>query len=292
VTDSGIISFARAMPTLRELHAEECEQITDVGIDAMAMLCKSLQYIKVSSCYNVSTQGFASLAQYCPGLLRIQADWTSVDDSTLEALGRRCAELQHLDLTGVTDVTDVGLIALAPGDRYVGEVSPISWQGCPNLRELRLSGNTRITDEGVSHLARHCTNLEMLEIAGSGGDWQGREGITDATLVHLGQCCPRLRILDSARNPGVTDQGLSALMRGCQALEHVLLSYCSITDTGLVNVAQFAGAALEQLCVAECTFVTLDGVKLLRSRRPGIKVVHNALELESQSIDCLWELGE
>ena len=69
-------------------------------------------------------------------------------------------------------------------------------------------------------------------------------------------------------------------------------SFCSITDTGLADVAQYAGDCLEQICVTECACITLDGVKLLKQKRPLTKVVHNAIEQHTASIDVLWELGE
>jgi hypothetical protein len=75
-------------------------------------------------------------------------------DPSLAALGRCCANLQHLRICSLTfhccPFSDAGVVALA--------------EGCTQLRSAYLTNCTHLTSVAVSALLKHCRQLRVLEI--------------------------------------------------------------------------------------------------------------------------------
>jgi len=72
-------------------------------------------------------------------------------DRIVVTLARRCMQLHTLDLTGCSQVTDVGILELAT-------------KSLP-LRSIKLNGVTGLTDPSISALAKTCSKLVELELA-------------------------------------------------------------------------------------------------------------------------------
>jgi len=85
--------------------------------------------------------------------------------------------------------------------------------------------------------------------------------------------CPNLRSLTLSGCAHITDGDVTAVLRSCGALRRLCLEDCvRIGDAALRGVAAHGGALLEEVRVDFCRNVTLAGLRLLRERRPGVRL--------------------
>jgi F-box and leucine-rich repeat protein GRR1 len=68
------------------------------------------------------------------------------------ALASKAANLEGLDVTGCTQITDDGVLELMKQP--------------PPMKRLYLNGLTGFTDTAISAIAKKCTNLTVLELSG------------------------------------------------------------------------------------------------------------------------------
>ena len=100
-----------------------------------------------------------------------------------------------VDLSGCTDITDIGLSALG--------------HGCSQLQMINLRCCYGITDIGISALGRGCSQLQTINLSCC-------QGITDIGVSALGDGCDQLRMIDLSECRGVSIIAVSALrLQGC-----------------------------------------------------------------------------
>jgi serine/threonine protein kinase len=168
-----------------------------------------LNTVWLSDCKDIKSGDLDKLAS-CRSLNTLNARGTNIGDTDCQAIGR-ITNLESLDLSGSSQITNAGIKGLAPLKKlrllYFGFL-PISDEsmdviaGMTELRTLHL-GETQVTDVGFSKLA---------------------------TLVHLE---------DLGTPPGVTDQGLSILGNFPQ-LKMLGLKQQHVTDTSVAQLQRLS----------------------------------------------------
>jgi len=122
-------------------------------------------------------------------------------------MGHYLTALEELDLYFLSDLTDEGIAALAPG------------VCAATLMTLNLSFCGQLGDGALKELGR-CSALKSLEV-------EHCSLITDGGLHELAQGCHDLErlVLDGCAQ--ITDAGISELKKCCPALHHISLKDCS-----------------------------------------------------------------
>lgn len=247
VSDNGLVAFAKAAGSLEILQLEECNRVSQSGILGVvsnsASKLKSLTLVKCMGIKDMATEmpmlspncSLRSLSiRNCPGF----------GNASLAMLGKLCPQLQHVDLSGLYGITDVGIFPLLESCKA-------------GLVKVNLSGCLNLTDEVVLALARlHSETLELLNL-------DGCRKITDASLVAIGNNCMFLSYLDVSKC-AITDMGISALSHAEQLNLQVLsLSSCSEVSNKSMPALKKLGKTLVGLNLQNCNSINSSTVARL-----------------------------
>ncbi|KAM3360679.1 EIN3-binding F-box protein 1 [Capsicum galapagoense] len=235
VSDGGLVAFARAAGSLESLYLEECNWITQMGILNAVSICRKLKSLSLLKCMGVKDlppqasslfpcESLRSLSiRSCPGF----------SSTSLAMVGKLCPQLRQLNLSGLTGITDAGLLPLLESSKA-------------GLVMVNLTNCLNLTDEVVLSLARlHGETLEYLNL-------DGCMKITDASLVAIAGNCPLVGDLDVSKC-SITDSGVAALSRGVQVKLQVLsLSGCSMVTNKSIPFFNTLGESLVGLNLQHC----------------------------------------
>lgn len=172
--------------------------------DVMAGGCKQLRVVDLSYCH-------------------------TTDDETLKALAK-LDNLQELDVTGCTGISDAGVAAVAEkktlrvfqSSLHHALQSRISDEGllavaeCSQMR--RFTANGGLSDRVVTKIGLTCSNLCDLKL------W-GCQAITNESIVVLARGCTKLETVRLTNVCRIGDAGFIALANGCPNLKHVAIYY-------------------------------------------------------------------
>ncbi|KAJ4980185.1 hypothetical protein NE237_010965 [Protea cynaroides] len=256
VIDEGLSSIVIKHKELRKLDITCCRKITDVSIASIKTSCTSLTSLRMESCSLISQEAFVLIGQHCPFLEELDVTDNSIDDEGLKSISR-CSNLSSLKIGICLNITDKGLTRVG--------------MCCPKLKELDLYRSVGITDLGIAAIASGCSRLEMINIAYC-------KDITDHSLSSLSKCsrlntleirgchrisssglaaiaggCKQLTKLDIKKCYDIDDAGMLPLAHFSQNLRVINLSYCSVTDVGLLALASIS-------CLQSMTILHLKGL--------------------------------
>ena len=245
-----------------------CRNVTTLGIEAFAannaVIEKlNLSITKISDQALVALSACTALEFLCINSGRPDVRITDAGCSALRTLTR----LTELDLDCLWDISDAGIVAIAPtctalksinlrlcrqvGDEAVQALAA----GCPNLADVNLGGWRPLSDAGVQALGT-IPVLQRLTLAGC------RE-ITDLGIIAL-TACKELEYLDLMNVKLVTDTSIVALADSCTSLERILLwGAAEITDR--TPLAFVGHTVLGYLSMVNCPLVTLPAIDALRA---------------------------
>ncbi|KAH7655057.1 F-box and leucine-rich repeat protein 2/20 [Dioscorea alata] len=174
ITDEGLVYIGTCCPNLQEVDLTDCDlddsaleslsrcselmklklglcpSITDDGLDYIAK-CEKLQELDLYRCTGIGDDGLAALAYGCKKIRKLNLCYcTRISDQGMKYVS--CLpELKDLELRGLTQVTSLGIVAIA--------------FGCKNLTELDLKRCSAVDDLGFLGLARYAINLRQINIS-------------------------------------------------------------------------------------------------------------------------------
>uniref|UniRef100_A0A0D9YNV7 F-box/LRR-repeat protein 15-like leucin rich repeat domain-containing protein n=1 Tax=Oryza glumipatula TaxID=40148 RepID=A0A0D9YNV7_9ORYZ len=213
VTLVGILDFlVNCGPKFRSLSLVKCMGIKDIcSTPAQLPLCKSLQFLTIKD---------------CPGFT----------DASLAVVGMVCPYLEQVDLSGLREITDRGLLPLVNSSE--GGLVKVDLSGCKN-----------ITDAAVSTLVKgHGKSLNQVSL-------EGCSKITDASLFAISENCSELAELDLSKCM-VSDNGVATLASAKHLKLRVLsLSGCSKVTPKSVSFLGNMGQSLEGLNLQFCNMI-------------------------------------
>lgn len=237
ISDMGISLFMQTSVSLEVLHLERCNLITGMGlIPIFSSNVKKIREVQVKNCDGIqdvgvfspkhfsshSTVKSVSLA-HCPG----------VGNMLLALMGCLCPQITDLDLSGLTGITDEGLLAfLFSGSR---QLASLNLSGCTkltdrvvfavaeqcgdSLKNFVLDGCKRVTDKGLKAVAKHCAFLEDLDVS--------QCSVTDEGVIALlFETGLTLSSLNLSGCSAITDKVLPFIEESCHGLTDLNLKHC------------------------------------------------------------------
>jgi len=144
---------------------------------------------------------------------------SNITDPSVMEVARRCSNLQTLNLEWCTNITDASVMEVA--------------RRCSNLQTLNLTCCSNITDASVMEVARRCSNLQTLTLYGC-------SNITDTSVMEVARRCSNLQSLNlGGYGSRITDASVMEVARGCSNLQTLNLQFCrNITDASVMEVAR------------------------------------------------------
>lgn len=190
---------------------------------------------------------------------------------TDESFERAClSSLQHIDLSGCSDVSDAGIIAVVTTSPLL---STIKLTGCENitskalisiskncsqLKLIDLARGPLITSKAIQKLVRGCPLLESIDISGC-------SCVSAKTVKSIARYLPGLLHITfsmiSGRLNSIAEDSVILLAYRCPLLQSIIIEDSEISDDSLVAIGQRC-PQLRNICVS-CTGVTDIGIAAL-----------------------------
>ncbi|XP_072984245.1 EIN3-binding F-box protein 1-like [Typha latifolia] len=275
VTDLGLASIAKCCPSLKQLCLRRCCYLSDVGLKAFVETAKALENLQLEECNRITLDGVLGGLLNCNRELKTLAlvkcmgikdvsSWTAplpscislrsltirecpgFTSASLAVVAKICPQLENIDLSGLTGVTDQGLLPLIE-----------SSQG---LVKVNLSDCVNLTDTSIATMVKaHGSNLKVLNL-------DGCKKVTDKSLLAVAENCSVIDELDLSRCM-VSDYGVAVLASARQLNLHVLsLAGCSkVTQKSLPFLANL-GQSLIGLNLQFCNLISTCGIGSLEEK--------------------------
>ncbi|KAJ4789269.1 EIN3-binding F-box protein 1 [Rhynchospora pubera] len=267
LTDLGLASIAKCCPGLKQVHLRRCSQVSDAGVKAFCEAAKLLESLQLEECNRITLNGVLSALIMCgpkfkslslvkclgikdiitpPGMVQIPScaslrsltvrNCPGFTDASLAMVGKICPMLENIELSGLGDVSDHGLL-------------PLINTCAGRLVNVNLCKNANLTDIAVTSLVKANGNtLKLLNL-------DGCKKVTDKTVMEIVERCAVLEELDLSRSM-VSDYGISVLASAKQLKLRVLsLAGCQkLTGKGVILLGNM-GKSLEGLNLLSCNLV-------------------------------------
>ncbi|CAJ1970729.1 unnamed protein product [Sphenostylis stenocarpa] len=263
-TKSGLKAIGNSCTSLKELNLSKCVGVTDENLSFLVKTNKDLEKLDITCCRMITRESISSLTNSCLRITSLRMESCSLINREGFLFIGRCQLLEELDVTD-TEIDDIGLCSISRCTKLsslkLGICLTITDNGlkhiansCSKLRHLDLYRSSRITDEGIVAIALGCPSLKVVNIAYNCN-------ITDSSLAFLSKC-QRLRTLEIRGCPHISPQGLSNIVAGCKHLEILDIKKCrKINDTGMVQLAQHS-LNLKQIKLSYCSVTDVGLIAL------------------------------
>jgi hypothetical protein len=256
-------AFASSLVALNAAFTE----MSDDGVRALERLSR-LRAVNLDSC-PVSDAAAKALSRL-PELESVTLADTDVSNDGVDALASRLTRLAHLDL-GHTLVDDDGVERLRFCKNTLRSLSLdsrlISDRGVKRIADLieleSLDLFAADVTDACAEALRHMTKLKSLEACG------GR--LTDVFVARVARHCPNLETLNLGQNAGVTDVGAECVAASLTKLTALNLCGSKVTDAGAKRFARLRN--LSTLALKECRGVTSASATFLRETCPKLTEV-------------------
>ncbi|XP_025827453.1 F-box/LRR-repeat protein 3-like isoform X3 [Panicum hallii] len=235
--------------------------ITDVSVAAITSSCTSLISLRMESCSHVSSGALQLIGKNCSHLEELDLTDSDLDDEGLKALAG-CSNLSSLKIGICLRISDEGLTHIGKSCPKLGDIDLYRCggisddgviqiaQGSPMLESINLSYCTEITDRSLMSLSK-CTKLNTLEI-------RGCPRVSSAGLSEIAMGCRLLSKLDIKKCFEINDVGMLYLSQFSHSLRQINLSYCSVTDIGLLSLSSICG--LQNMTIVHLAGITPNGL--------------------------------
>lgn len=265
--DAAAAAIADAR-NLERLWLGRCKLITDIGIGCIAVGCPKLKLISLKWCLGIGDLGVGLVAVKCKEIRSLDLSYLPITNKCLPAL-LKLQYLEELNLEGCFGINDDGLVAINQGSSslkaldmsscqsvsHVGLSSLTAGTGC--LQQLTLAYGSAVTaDVGLS--LQRLSKLQSLKLDGC--------QVTRAGLQAIGNCCFSLKELSLSKCLGVTDEGLSSIVKKQKQLRKLDITCCrKITYDSVAHIANCC-KSLTSLKMESCTLVPREAFILIGQR--------------------------
>ncbi|KAJ0811080.1 putative F-box domain, leucine-rich repeat domain superfamily, F-box-like domain superfamily [Helianthus annuus] len=272
VGDQGVVSLVTsASSSLMKLRLQGLT-VSDMSLAVIGHYGLALTDLELNGLNTVTGKGFWVMGSG-QGLQKLKsiviANCNGVTDLGLEALGRGCPNLKQASVQKSAFLSDNGIVAFAKVTQSVETVNleechAVTQLGifgllvnCSTLKALSLTKCLGIKDlpmvipSGLSP----CNSLTSLSV-------RNCSGFGNFSLGLMGQLCHNLEDIVLTGLHGITDSGLTSLIKNCESgLTKVNLSGCvNLTDKIVSEISMVHGATLEVLNLDGCRSITDAGV--------------------------------
>lgn len=226
-------------PSLR-LITSRISQIISTDLTAAR---KRTDFFKRTS---LPTQNYASLVR----TLSIRKVKDPILNKLLESFAPNARYLNTLELYICDFIQNATVMAFVDGGLSPSESATLPPQN-NFLTNVSVPGCSYITDEAVTHIAKRCPALEVLDL-------RACSEITDASLLEVAARCPRLMHINVGRikdRCNITIKSIAPLAKGT-SLRVLGLAGCDITDECMAVLSEYRGGDIERISVNHCPDIT------------------------------------
>ena len=270
VTDASVSRVAVcAGERLESLILSHCVLISSVSLLAIAQYCHRLRKLGLTDCRKVSNEALEQVARSCPNIKTLLLGGCShVQNKTISQFAKMCASLQSVDLSSCSCVGNDALVTIG---RHSPDLSDISFEGSatlvgeeiedetiyalcrPGLTSLRINRCRRVTDRAISHVAKHCRQLQSLSLSNTAL-------VTDQSLSDLGRQCRELVHLELSHCDKISRKGILRIAENCD-LQTAVLRNCRLMNNDCIRgLVECCPLDLLKLDLSGCTSITNDAL--------------------------------
>ncbi|KAL2146635.1 hypothetical protein VTI28DRAFT_3134 [Corynascus sepedonium] len=175
--------------------------------------------------------------------LNLAALANKVNDGSVQPLAE-CTRVERLTLTGCSNLTDSGLIALVKNNSHLYSLdvsSPSTTAPGPVMRD-------HITEASIDAITENCPRLQGLNISGC-------QRVSNVSLVRLAQRCRYLKRLKLNDCTQLEDHAVMAFAENCPNILEIDLQQCRSISNEPITALFTKGHALRELRLANCELV-------------------------------------
>lgn len=169
-TLTQILSHIGENLTFLDLCGGVMGKLTDEGLESIPKYCMNLEHLALSLLSEIT--GFTLIPLFkdtsrAMKFRKLNLSFRRLDQDFLHVVVTSCHNLEMLDVSGLTFITDDILLLIA--------------ENCRSLTEIGLKGCRQVTDYGVRELVR-CCNFKSMVLAGI-------HNLTDSSIFALANTC-------------------------------------------------------------------------------------------------------
>ncbi|KAL1819188.1 hypothetical protein ACET3Z_014057 [Daucus carota] len=265
--DSGLAVLAEAK-NLERLSLARCKMITDIGIGCVAVGCRRLRFISLRWCLGVGDLGVGLIAAKCKEMQSLDLSYLPITEKCLSQV-MKLEHLEHLVLEGCIAIDDDSLAALKHGFKTLQTLNISSCENVNHaglsslineakpLRELILAYGSPVT-LALANTLQKCSLLQSIKLDGC--------QVTCSGLKAIGNLCASLREVSLSKCLGVTDEGLSSLVKKHKDLRKLDITCCrKITHKSIAHITNSC-TSLTSFRMESCTLVPRESYVLIGQR--------------------------
>ena len=260
VTNATLRMVGTYTPKLEWIDFSACPLITCAGVlHLFQCLGKTLRHVNMSNCLGIRkdphkltaiSKHFTALQYLAVGWSRDLVKLNPLLDMDLDRLTKGCINLVFLDIS-YSHSTNTSMTTIT--------------ENCPRLETL-LVKQCFVQDNGLKSIAEGLSHLKQLDLTDC---WY----ITDLGLEHIAKGCSQLETINLTRCYEIRGNGTVVLASHCRQLNTLILRQCFRVDDQAVQYVGLCNPKLRHLDISFNMNVTMDCVKLIRQRRPKVRLV-------------------
>ncbi|KAK4235636.1 hypothetical protein C8A03DRAFT_36510 [Achaetomium macrosporum] len=234
-----------------------------------------------------------------------------VNDGSVMPLAA-CTRVERLTLTGCSNLTDLGLIALVSSNSYLysldvslgssssssdvlfhDQISEASIyaiaEHCPRLQGLNVSGCHRISNESFIQLARNCRYIKRLKL-------NNCIQLNDEAVLAFAENCPNILELDLHQCRLIGNEPVTRVFTKAKALRELHLANCELIDDSafLSLPSNRTYEHLRILNLGSCTRLTDRAVEKIVEVAPRLRnlVLQKCRNITDAAVYAISKLGK
>eukprot|EP00475_Leptophrys_vorax_P019594 TRINITY_DN26852_c0_g1_i1.p1 TRINITY_DN26852_c0_g1~~TRINITY_DN26852_c0_g1_i1.p1 ORF type:complete len:913 (+),score=146.11 TRINITY_DN26852_c0_g1_i1:202-2739(+) len=199
--DKELEYLSRGCPSLTSINISNVPGLSNYGVKQIAISSPYIRHLNLSRgpLDNSLDESIAILLSNVPLLEEIfLSDCTSLTDSVIGDLVRKCKKLKTLHVYGCHGLTDMCLDLIA--------------EYCQQLEVINIGNVVKFTDVGVMSMVSQCHHLREFYAPYC-------PGISELSMVAIAQNERFIEIIDISGSGKITDTGIEHLRRNCKILK-------------------------------------------------------------------------
>lgn len=206
------------------------------------MKCKDIRFLDLS---------YLRITEKClPPILQLQqlkelvlVECSGIDDEGLVALNQGYRPLEMLNISGIQNVSDIGLYSLT--------------NSMKRLSHLSLAYGFVVTAD-LAKCLWNFPDLQCIKLDGCQVSCAGMKAIAD--------CCVSFKELSLCKCIGVTDEGLSSILEKYNGLKKLDITCCRKITHASLDIITSSCTSLISLKMESCSLISEDAFELIGQR--------------------------
>ena len=308
LTNGSVMSVGACLKQLKNLYLHKCKMISDKSVAVLNNL-NHLEVLDLAECFQVTSAGLmkglcagttsnlthlglnccssvndAFVLKACEGLpLLVHLDLGScfpITDISVHAISKSLKYLRYLRLAWCKNITDLGLLGLHAGDDNVqhGDHDEAGMCKCNRKYPSTVIFKKPVTNTKESNNGWSLTELSLdtnaVSLANLAGlrflDLTSCKKLTDTGLMQAIKF-PELQSLHLGLIPGLTDEGLGAIIKNCPSIEELNVSQTATITDDVIELVVKKLHRLQTLNVFGCDKLTDRSVQLIQAHCDRLK---------------------